>query len=203
MKKPFFSVIVPEHNSAEFMRKGLESIRAQTFADYELIVICDCEEDFAIAKEYTDKAVLTDQKRCGPKRNIGLDMAAGKWILFMDDDDWFLHDGAFQVIADHVGKEDILAFGFEWAGVGPARNTPGNLMVAIWNKAWKRSFIEKNNLRFPGWEHSDDLGFADQAHPLAKVAFLDESLYYYNYLRPGSIAWKLQNGELDTRIPGR
>ena len=57
MSKPFFSVIVPEHNSAEFMRKGLESIKAQSFTDYELIVVCDaCEDNTAeIAREYTDK----------------------------------------------------------------------------------------------------------------------------------------------------
>ena len=54
-KKPFFSVIVPEHNSAEYMRKGLESIRSQAFADYELIIICDkcnTKAEMEIAYEY-------------------------------------------------------------------------------------------------------------------------------------------------------
>ena len=205
MKNPLFSVIVPEHNSAEFMRKGLESVKAQTFTDYELIVVCDCEEDAKIAKEYTDDVYLIEEKFCGPKRNMGMDVARGDWILFLDDDDWLLKDTAFQTLADQVGKEgeDILAFGFEWGGVGIVMNTPGNLMTAVWNKAWRRSFILDNDLRFPDWEHSDDLGFAEAAHRLAKVAFLEQALYYYNYLRPGSIQWRLQNGELDTRIPGR
>ena len=54
MKKPFFSVIVPEHNSAEWMRKGLNSIRWQSFTDYQLIIVCDrCTDDTAkIAEEY-------------------------------------------------------------------------------------------------------------------------------------------------------
>ena len=57
MGAPFFSVIVPEHNSAEFMRKGLDSIRDQSFTDYELIVVCDaCSDNTAeIAREYTDR----------------------------------------------------------------------------------------------------------------------------------------------------
>ena len=202
--KPFFSVIVPEHNSAEFMRRGLDSIKAQTFTDYELIVICDSEKDAKIAKEYTDNVYLDEGLQlCGPKRNMGLDMATGEWILFMDDDDWWMDTLCFQTIADHVGDEDVLAFGFYWKGHGAFANSPGNLMTAIWNKAWRRSFIEKNGLRFPDWEHSDDLGFAEVAHKLAKFAFLNETLYYYNYLRPGSIAWRLENGELDCRIPGR
>lgn len=42
---PFFSVIVPEHNSEKFMRKGLDSIKQQTFKDYELIIVCDACTD--------------------------------------------------------------------------------------------------------------------------------------------------------------
>ena len=51
---PKLSVIVPEHNSAEWMRKGLESIRRQTFQDYQLIIVCDsCEDNtYEIAKGY-------------------------------------------------------------------------------------------------------------------------------------------------------
>ena len=53
MSNPFFSVIVPMHNSAAFMRRGLDSIREQTFTDYELIIVCDaCEDNTAdIARE--------------------------------------------------------------------------------------------------------------------------------------------------------
>ena len=48
MSNPFFSVIVPAHNSAEFIRKGLESIKNQEFDDYELTVVCDaCTDDTA------------------------------------------------------------------------------------------------------------------------------------------------------------
>ena len=42
---PFFSVIIPAHNSAEYIRKGLDSIKEQSFTDYELIVVCDACTD--------------------------------------------------------------------------------------------------------------------------------------------------------------
>ena len=215
MSNPFFSVIVPEHNSAEFMRKGLDSIAEQTFRDYELIVVCDrCTDDTAeIAKSYDSKVpeltvLEVDYGKCGLTRNKGLDIARGEWILFMDDDDWFLHEFVFEVIADIVKKQgcDVVSFGFIWKmkdeETGEIKNklTPplkenGVAWVAPWTKAWRRSFIGDH--RFPSWKHSDDLGFAEEMYPLIKLGGLANiPIYYYNYLREGSIAWKLSTGEL-------
>ena len=96
MSKPFFSVIVPAYNAAGFIRKGLDSIRAQSFTDYELIVVCDkCLDNTAeIAREYTDKVVEIDHDVDGRGHNVGLRMAAGRWVLWMDHDDWWLHEYA-------------------------------------------------------------------------------------------------------------
>lgn len=205
MSKPFFSVIVPEHNSSEFMRRGLDSIRLQTFKDYELIVVCDaCSDNTAdIAREYTNKVFEIDAQRCGIARNTGLDAAQGEWILFMDDDDWWRSPNAFQIIADRAGAEgeDVLCFGFYWDGHGgDTYNRPKRRYPAIWNKAWKKSFIDKHGLRFPDWKHSDDAGFHEAAMPLAKLSYMYEVLYHYNFMRVGSLTWKIQTGLLDSKI---
>ena len=197
-------MIVPEHKSADFMRRGLESVRMQTYTDYELIVVCDGEEEAEIAKEYTEDVYLIDGQLCSQKRNHGLDVARGKWILFMDDDDWFMNDAAFQTIADIVGKEDedILSFGFYWKGQGNVFNTPEHLWTAVWNKCWRREFIERIGARFPDWEHSDDDGFSRRTHNKAgKIAYLYKSLYFYNFMRAGSLTWKIENGMMDKAIP--
>ena len=203
MGEPFFSVIVTEHNSAAFMRKGLDSIREQSFTDYELIIVCDaCEDKTAeIAREYTDKVIEVDFRRAGLARNRGMDEARGTWILWMDDDDWWLHDEAFAMLAEAVGKngEDMLAFGFIFKGKGYAPNVPGHLWPAIWNKVWRRSFIERVGARFPDWDHADDMGFANQTHGKAKVAYLDLPFYYYNYMRPGSLTWREEQGEFGNK----
>ena len=201
MGGPFFSVILPAHNAADRMRKGLESVRRQTFTDYELIVVCDdCQDKTAeIAREYTDRVYEVPWHSCGRTRNKGLDEARGRWILFMDDDDWWIDDSAFQVIAEgirHGGDFDVLAFGFVFGSNGLARQWPGHLYIAIWNKAWRRGFI--GDTRFPDVPHSDDVGFAEQTHYRARFRFLDEILYYYDYMRPGSITQKLHTGELKT-----
>lgn len=210
MNKSFFSVIVPSHNGAEYIRKGLDSIKAQTFKNYELIITCDaCEDNTAeIAREYTDKVFEIDAHRCGLARNKGLDNAEGEWILFMDDDDWFSTELAFEVIANAIRKiedqqqpMDILAFGFEWPGYGIRYNTPQRLYTAVWNKAWRKEFIDRIGARFPDWIHSDDDGFSRITHHRANIKYLDGSLYYYNFMRPGSLTWQMDNGLMEKSIP--
>lgn len=206
-KNPFFSIILPVHNAEKYMRVGLDSVKSQSFTDYELIIICDdCnDETRKIAKQYGDTVVRTTYARAGLARNAGLDRARGKWILFMDDDDWWMRSTAFETIADNVGKEDedILAFGFYWPTQGHMFNKPGHLFTAVWNKCWRRSFIEDHGFRFPDWKHSDDDGFSRLTHPKAKIAYLEEELYYYNFMREGSLTWQIATGRLDGTIPGR
>lgn len=189
MSKPFFSVIVPAHNSAEFIWKGLQSIRAQTFKDYELIVVCDnCTDNTQnIVSEYADKVIVTDHGHDGLARNAGIDAAAGEWILFMDDDDWWLHEYAFQQIADMVGQhgENVLAYSFIWKGRGYTAQSWDKHFPAVWSKCWKREFI--GDTRFT------DLAWACDAQFYRKlmrkqpiIYFWDMPMYYYNFMRPGS-----------------
>ena len=209
MNNPFFSVIVPCHNSAEFMRKGLDSIRDQDFDDYELLMVCDrCEDDtYNIARDYVrtdhpDRVLTVDFGRAGLSRNAALDVASGEWVLFMDDDDWYL-PGAFQVLFDELSRQaniDILAYGFEWKDRGPTLQRKNSIKTAVWNKAWRREFIVAE--RFPDWIHTDDLGFARKMHPKARFGFLPMILYYYNFMRPGSVSDRIRDGEFDnTQLP--
>ena len=200
---PFFSVIVPLHNCAEWMRKGLDSIREQDFKNYELILVCDrCDDQTpVIAEEYidgqVDKLILTDFGMASMARNAGLDEATGQWVLFMDDDDWYL-PGAFMAIAEELNRQkdiDILAYSFEWKGMGIGIQNSKRIYPAIWNKAWSRTFI--GNERFPEWIHTDDLGFARKMHPRARFGFLNQTLYYYNFMRKGSVSDRIRNGEYD------
>ena len=204
MKEPFFSVIVPCHNSEMFMRKGLDSIRNQSFQDYELLIVCDrCEDNTVdIAGEYIrpgtyDTLCLVSYGRAGLSRNAALDVARGEWVLFMDDDDWYF-PGAFQILFDELTRQtkiDILAYGFEWKDRGPTLQSKGNIKTAVWNKAWRREFIGQE--RFPDWIHTDDLGFAKKMHPKARFAFLPMILYYYNFMRPGSVSDRISAGEFN------
>lgn len=198
--KPFFSVIVTEHNAEKYMRKGLDSIKNQTFTDYELIIVCDACTDntVAIAQEYSDKVFEVDWANCGKTYNKGLEEVTGQWILFMDDDDWWNTPNAFQTIADAIKRDnscDMLVFGFIFGNNGyHATQSPKHLYYAPWSKAWKTSFV--GDTRFAEVPHSADVSFAEATHGRAKKRFIDDALYYYNFMRPGSISQMLSTGKL-------
>ena len=191
MDKPFFSVIVPAHNAEGFIRKTLESVRMQEFDDYELIVVCDrCTDNtMQVSMEYANKVLETDFGMDGLARNAGIDVAEGEWILFLDHDDWWIHEYVMTEIHKFIwslnGQADLIVFDFLWKGVGYYVNKANRMNIAVWTKAFRREFVGK--IRFPAIEFTSDENFMNDI--LAKMPRsykLDRLMYYYDYMRPGS-----------------
>lgn len=189
-----FSFIIPAFNAEDHIVKGLESIKAQTFKDYELIVVCDRCKDRTkeIAEGYGAKTLEVDFGRDGLTRNAGLDIAQGEYILFMDDDDWLLHEFVFEQInkkLKETNDPELLCFSFIWKGVMYANPIAksGQLYPSVWNKCWRRDYI--GNHRFTDVYSISDFYFHNEMMkvPHRQVLF-DMPMYYYNYLRPGSIS---------------
>lgn len=190
MSKPFFSVIVPSHNGQDHIRKALDSVRNQTFKDYELIVVCDsCTDDTEkIATDYDAIIVTTNAQRDGLARNDGLDVATGEWILFLDDDDWFLHEYVFQMLSEVLGQkgEDMLFFSFIWKCKGYTEQTMENQCVMAWCKCYSRTFI--GDTRFNDKAFGSDVDFHHELMRKKPTIMLwNTPMYYYNYLRKGSL----------------
>lgn len=179
-----FSIIIPAHNAAKFIRKALDSVKIQTYKDYELIVVCDaCEDNTAdIAREYTDKVIEVDYASEGRTRNDGLDAARGDWILWIDDDDWWMHEYVLETLAEYLTNEDTLSFAFIWKGRGYA---PANDHIAVWTRCWRRSWV--GITRFPDWWPAD-YGFYQEVMKKQGVhRRVDILMYYYNFMREGSL----------------
>ena len=92
---PKISVIVPVYNAEKYFHRCIDSILAQTFTNFELLLINDGSKDNSgrICDEYAqkDSRVRVFHKENGgasSARNLGLDNAVGKWIMFVDSDDW-------------------------------------------------------------------------------------------------------------------
>lgn len=184
-----FSIIIPAYNAENHIYRALDSIVAQSFADYELIVVCDSCTDRTewVAKGYGARTAAVNYHRDGLTRNAGLDMACGDWILFMDDDDWFLHEFVLEQLAGRVGRdnEDVLRFAFIWKGKFYA--SPGDY-ISVWNKAWRREFI--GDTRFSDREWWSDMDFnRAMMDKNPRISDWDMPMYYYNYMRKGSISW--------------
>lgn len=93
-----FSVIIPLYNKAPYVRKALETVCAQTYPDYEIIVINDGSTDNSaiIAEEYlygvegiSYKILFQQNAGVSAARNNGVAQASGDYIAFLDADDWW------------------------------------------------------------------------------------------------------------------
>ena len=169
------------------------SVKNQSFADYELIVVCDaCEDKTAeAAREYADMVIEVDYGAPGYARNAGLDVAKGEWIIFLDSDDWFLHEYVFEILDREVGREgeDVLFVSFVWKHVGYTKQTEGHYYNAVWSKIWRHSSIK--DIRFDGATVGEDGRFTEDVMNMGtEVRFADIPVVYYNYMRHGSIMWK-------------
>lgn len=183
-----FSIIIPAYNSAKFIRAALNSIKEQTSTDYELIVVCDsCTDNTKeIAGQYADKVYEVDFHQDGFTRNVGIDHAEGEYLLFMDDDDWWLNERVLERLDNAVDDYDLIRFGFYWQSRG--YRSPGDYF-AVWNKCWKREFV--GDTRFSDVPNTSDVDFhvaCMQKQPTVKD--IDECFYYYNFMRKGSQTWE-------------
>jgi len=131
MDTPKISVIIPLYNAERFIRQTLISVLASKFADYEVIVVDDCSTDSSVAvaekllPHFNGRLKIfstqTNSGGAGVPRNIGIKNSAGKYITFLDADDFLLptaladfYGVAEEFRADVVHTEKF--FGFKDAG---------------------------------------------------------------------------------------
>lgn len=109
---PIVSVIVPTFNRPQLLERALESIQRQTFSDYEIIVINDAGVDVSEIVSKFDKAIyIKHDKNSGLSkvRNSGIEVAKGKYITFLDDDDTMLCNH-LQILVDAMNNGAKAAY---------------------------------------------------------------------------------------------
>lgn len=164
-----YSVIIPIYNAEATLRRCLDSITGQGFSDYEIIAVNDGSADLSgkILAEYAErfpKVRYIDKENGGVSsaRNMGLDMACGEYILFVDSDD-YVTDNFFSALerATADSPDYIQFFGSKGCD-GSVRSFSGEAAVdwlaelncteylnSPCSKAYRRSIIEENGIRFP------------------------------------------------------
>ena len=121
MKSPFFSIIVPVYNSEKYLSGAIESIIAQSFKKWELLLIDDGSTDSsgAICDKYSllDSRIKTKHVENGGMcraRNIGLGAARGIYVTFCDNDDRYLPgllENVYKFISDSNFDIDCVCYG--------------------------------------------------------------------------------------------
>ena len=200
MGNPKFSIIIPSFNGADRIHEALSSCVEQTYKDFEIIVVCDsCTDNTEeTAKSYGARTLNVNVRRDGLARNAGLDIARGDYILFLDDDDWWLHEFVFQQLHDYTviyPKADVIFFDIIWHGQKYCKQNASHFEKMVAGHCIKRSFI--GNTRFCGLKYSADIYFfGDLMKKEHHFVFTEKPMYFYNYMRPGSISDLNCRGEL-------
>lgn len=206
---PIVSLIIPVYNVEPFLRKALQSAAEQTLQNIEVIMINDGSTDssLSIMKEFEQKYshfILIDQKNAGlsAARNVGLQLAKGEYIAFMDSDD-FISPDFLQKMVDSAIKNDAeivccnyyiyyyksgrrLYMPFRANTKVYSAQDAGNKLIRditlhyfAWNKLYKRSLFIENNIVFPPMYFEDIATSPRLFYYAKKVSILSDALYYY------------------------
>ena len=209
------SVIIPVYNVEEYIYVCLNSVLKQTHQDFEIICIDDASTDSSLeileyfAQKDSRIKILKNDSNKGPgySRNRGLDIAKGKYVSFLDGDDWFSPD-TFNILIKKIEEDnlDLLLFknivyyhepqefGFEeyydMEFMNKFENQVFNhwdldktklfhMSNAPWNKFYLKSFLDENNIRFPNENliHEDNPFFYKVITSAKRVSIIDKYLH--------------------------
>lgn len=113
---PKVSIIIPVYKAEKYLNRCIDSILAQTFTDWELLLIDDGSPDRSgdICDEYAkkDTRIRVFHKNNGgvsSARNLGLDNVLGEYVTFVDSDDWLL-ENTLTLCSSNFGKYEIVRF---------------------------------------------------------------------------------------------
>lgn len=114
-----FSIIIPTHNRAHMISRGIESVINQTYPHWELIIIDDGSTDKTkeVVEGYNDPRIRylwQENQERSVARNNGIDQATGDWICFLDSDDWYVEDCLmiFHEVIQRNSKETLIKANF-------------------------------------------------------------------------------------------
>lgn len=207
---PLISIIVPVYNVEQYLRRCIDSLINQTLKEIEIILVDDGSTDSSgsICDEYEIKdnrirVIHKNNRGLSHSRNIGIDIAKGKYILFVDSDD-FIHPQMIEILYNTIIDNDaditICDFDRVYENTNVEFEKYENIQdiniynniealnelysknvvkfVIAWNKLYKRELFE--NLRYKeGKIHEDEFIIHELLYRSNKVIHIHLSLYFY------------------------
>lgn len=225
-----FSIIIPVKNNPEQVKRCLATIPA--IEDIEILVCDDYsnreifENIKTICEDFPNTKIIqsTASLGAGHARNMGLDLARGKWVVFCDSDDYFNLDFwcSIETITEN-SNSDIIYFKVQGVDSVSAENANRgwnyNLLVegflshkknseerlrfyhiVPWGKVFRKSFIDKNMIRYDEVRASNDLMFNVKAGNLANKIEAHDSLMYFVTVSDNSLTKKKDREVLRCRF---
>lgn len=198
------SIIVPIYNAEKYLSKCINSLINQTKKEIEIILINDGSTDRSeeIINNYRDERIKyfkNENQGIGKTRNFGVEKATGKYLMFVDSDD-YLKEDACEILFKKAEKEklDLVICNYykvdeetdkkEIIEIKEFKNTKLkdnkelllNVNLAPWNKLYKRDLIKKNKIKFVENLKYEDAPFVVETMDKAKrIGQVTEALNYY------------------------
>lgn len=222
------SVIIPIYNDEKYLANCIDHVINQTigFESVQLILIDDNSKDksYEIAKSYKDKydnilleKLTTNSGSGGKPRNVGINLAEGKYLMFSDADDFF-DERAFEIMYNAIEEKnaDFIISNWQYASedgtpwekpvfdterfdnfkldINDYNNSFYVMNSSMCNKIFNREFIEKNEIRCLEDVPGEDTYFSMSAFLSAKnVYYIKDIIYYYRQrntsYKTASVSW--------------
>lgn len=191
--QPQVSVIVPVYNQEYYLEECISSIRRQTLAEWECIIVNDGSSDSSgeIARRFSEedsriRCFEQENRGVSSARNLGMRHASGRYLCFVDGDDFI--DAAFLkhlLDASDRGASDLTVAGKLFCDRFPPDKIPALPTCGIF---LRREFPLKNNLEFPEGIHPCEDGlFSHFVLALTeKISFCPEAVYHYRQHEQGN-----------------
>ena len=203
----FVSIIVPVYDIEEYLVECIESILAQTWKHFEIILVDDGSTDSSgkMCDEYAEKynCIFVIHKKNGglsSARNAGIDVARGNYLAFIDSDD-VVHPDYLRELVNIVEKEnaDLVACDFcvgtscQWGETSEIKydirrdedvlermNDNDVVVTVAWNKLYHAKFFKEYSLRYPEGKIHEDMFLTPQIlHCTNKMVITNQKLYFY------------------------
>lgn len=230
------SVVVPIYNAESTLDRCLSSLLNQSLKNIEIICIDDCSSDsskdilLTYQHKYPDKVIYakTDE-RCGPggARNYGISLARGRYIGFVDGDDW-VDSSLYSIVIEQAVEQnaDIAVFGvideFENPSSSKIRyeysfpnsidhifalhlltrtyNNDVFISPMVCQKVYRRKFLQAKGLRFLANSYFEDDFFSFCCFLFESKIVIVPKVYYHYYQRPNSITHTFSKKHVDDLV---
>ncbi len=228
---PCVSVIIPVYNAEAYLPEAIDSLINQSLKDIEVICVDDGSTDssFSILNQYAKlekriKIIKQENQYAGVARNTGLLQAKGKYVIFLDADDFFEHTlleetylsgekyssdiilftaSCYDTKTKQISKApwllkmDRLPNSTVFSALDAANHIFDMVTPCPWTKMFKRSFVIQHGLKFQEFHNSNDIYFVLTALSLAnKISVINKSLLYYRISQSSNLQANKQNEPL-------
>ena len=205
---PKFSIVIPVHNVEKYLKKCLDSVKNQTFKDYEVLVVDDGSTDKSksIAKKYDITLIESDHVGVSEARNMAIKKAKGDYIVFLDSDDWWDKELLEKLNESSKNNPDLIRYQIRTVtdkneitnySEEPFEGKRGEEAFELVTKfhfvdaaccyAIKRSYYEKENFKFAKGRIHEDYGLMPLLIIKAKKVNCLSYVGYNYFRRTGSI----------------